>query len=120
MKRPVRLPLVLVIVCAGLLAVGTAAAAPSARHSRQQAEVNLLHAPRLVGRWQHALVDPRTSLVRSNTVVRCGGIGRGIQGRFHRFRCVLRGGSWSLTVRYLALPHDNFRARKLRSARLSG
>jgi hypothetical protein len=109
-----------VILCVGLVAVGTAAAASSARQSKQQAEVNLLHTPRLVGRWQRHLVDPKTSLVRSNTVVRCTGVGRGVHGSFHRFRCTLHDRSWRLTVSYLALPKGHFRARKLRATRVSG
>jgi hypothetical protein len=104
----------LVVALSMLVAVPVAAAGKGvARQASWRAEVNLLHAPRLIGRWAPSLVNPRTRLVRSNTVVRCRGLGVPVTGRFHTFRCSIRGGKAQLAVRYTALSVMDFRATKL-------
>jgi len=107
-------------MCVLVIAVTLAAAGPVAaagegvaRQTKWRAEVNLLHAPKLMGRWAPSLVNPSTRLVRSNTVVRCQGRGTAVAARFHKFRCSIRGRQSQLTVSYTALSVTHFRAVKL-------
>ncbi|MBA3245897.1 MAG: hypothetical protein H0T61_12085 [Actinobacteria bacterium] len=108
----VRLSLALVVLA--LPALAPAATSTSvARHSKQQAEINLLHASKVLASWRAGLVDPRTKLLRGNTTAVCQGRGRPIQARFPRFACAIRNRTHIVSVRYLAQSKGGFEVRKL-------
>jgi hypothetical protein len=106
-----------VAVCAfGATAVPADAAVPV--QTRRVAEVNVLRAAKLIGRWDPGLVDRSTGLVRSNVHVRCTGTGRAREGRYSTFRCVVAGGRSRLVVRYVARPRGTCRLAKIRVYRV--
>lgn len=100
------------IVVATLVVVALLAPAASqaavAWHTKQQAERNILNAPRALARWNKAFVNPETHLVRRNVVVGCTGLGRSRYGRFNRFSCVVRYDLLHVRMTYLALFSNGF------------
>jgi hypothetical protein len=87
----------------------THAVVSSSRHSKNQAEVNVLR--EVAKRWKAwrrtGLVNPRTHLLADNTEAICSGRGKPSGKRFRRFMCVVRPhvhhGRQGLWVRYRAL-----------------
>jgi len=90
-----------------------ATSAPTPRHSKSQAELNLLHASRVLARWKVGLVDPRTNLLRGNTVAVCEGRGRPLEARYPRFVCALRTRTRIVSVSYWAQRSGGFEIRKV-------
>jgi hypothetical protein len=91
--------------------------ATPAGHTRSQAEVNLLHATKILASWRLGLVDPRTKVVRNNTSVSCRGRGRAVRGRYPRFACTLRSATYLVSVSYTAKRNNGFSVRKLNVTR---
>ncbi len=100
----------LTIVFFLVLLVITAASAQAGVgwHTRTTAERNILHAPRALARWNPALVDQRTHLVRTHVAVACTGRGRQRKGRFERFACVVRFGKIRISMIYVAQSRNGF------------
>lgn len=97
-------------VIAVLVAAITAASASAAvgRHTRATAERNILHAPRALARWNPALVNPQTHLVRTHVTVSCKGVGTAHRARFARFACVVRYGKLRVRMTYVAQTNHGF------------
>ena len=87
------------------------------RHSKQQAESNLLVASKQLARWGVGLVDPKTKLLRDNTIAVCEGRGQPVRGRYPSFDCALHTGTVVVSVRYVAQRNGAFTIRKLRVQR---
>ena len=104
MKRILML-LTVTTVAAVLIPVGQAAVA---RHSKRQAEVNLLRATKVITSWRVGLIDPSTKLLRSNTVATCAGRGPAEAGRYAKFSCALRNGKIKVAVTYFAQRDGGF------------
>lgn len=85
--------------------------------SRRVAEVNVLRSAARLARWQPILVDRATGLVRSNVRVRCTGTGKGRNGRFHTFRCIVAYGHNRLAVSYVARARGKCLLTKIRTYR---
>ena len=102
------------MVCA-LVAVSTAYA--SAGQSKMQAEVNLLNAPKALGRLNNRLVDPRTHWFRNNTRAVCHGRGRRRGLEWPRFVCTVSHGKTNVSVLYLAQRRNGFEIHRVRAAR---
>ena len=107
------------ILVAALAFAGLAqAATPKVqRHSKQQAESNLLVASKQLARWGVGLVDPKTRLLRDNTIAVCEGRGQPVRGRYPSFDCALHTGTVVVSVRYVAKRNGAFTIRKLRVQR---
>ena len=86
---------------AALLTCQVAVAAVTPRHSKLQAERNLLRATRVLARWHVGLVSPHTGLLLQNTTATCSGAGTPDSGRYARFTCVLHHGTHSGSGRLL-------------------
>jgi hypothetical protein len=91
---------------------------PLKRQTKRQAEITLLHAGRALAALSPRLVDPRTRLVRTNTRAVCKGLGRGKNGMFVRFRCLIANGNARFLVSYVAFGQNGRILRKI--ATLSG
>jgi hypothetical protein len=113
LRTATRSSLVLVIVLAAALAAATRAAAATVRHTRIQAERNVLHAHRVLHRLDPRLVDARTGLPRTDTTVVCRGQGRRRGSGWPRFVCVISHGRIHVSVRYFAQRRNGFELRRL-------
>ena len=100
-------------VLAALLACQVAVAAAPPRHSKLQAERNLLRATHVLARWHVGLVSPRSGLLLQNTTATCTGAGTPVSGRFARFTCVLRHGTIRVRVAYFAQRNGGFAVKRL-------
>ena len=102
------------IVC-GLLFATSAYA--MTRQSKRQAELNVLTAPKALGRLDKRLLDPRTHWFRNNTRAICRGRGarRGLE--WPRFVCTVSVGKANLTILYLAQRRNGFEIRRLKPVR---
>jgi hypothetical protein len=107
------LAIVAALVLAGAAAVPAWAAA-TPRHTPRVAQTNVLRAPRVLGRFSPALVDPRTKLLKNNSKAVCAGIGRPRSGAFATLRCVVSNGHVRVSVRYLAQRHNGFELHLIR------
>ena len=87
------------------------------RHSKQQAESNLLLSSKQLARWGAGLIDPKTKLLRDNTIAVCKGSGQPVRGRYASFDCALHTRAVVVSVRYVALRDGAFTIRKLRVQR---
>ena len=107
------------ILVAALAFAGLAqAATPKVqRHSKKQAESNLLVASKQLARWGVGLVDPKTKLLRDNTIAVCEGRGKPVRRRYPSFDCALHTGTVVVSVRYVAQRNGAFTIRKLRVQR---
>ena len=108
-----RVGVLAVALAATVVATRPAVASPTARHTRERAERNLLGATRLLARWHVGLTDPRTGLLLRNTTATCIGSGRSVAGAYPRFVCTLRHGSRAVRVRYYAQVHGGFEVTRL-------
>ena len=108
--------LAIVVLMLPALASAASTAAP-ARHTRSQAEVNLLHATKMLASWRLGLVDPRTRVVRNNTSVSCRGRGTAVRARYPRFACTLRRPKLVVSISYSAKRNNGFSVRKLSVSR---
>ena len=102
---------VVVLMLPALASAGSTAA--PARHTKSQAEVNLLHATRVLAGWRLGLVNPRTKVVRNNTSVSCRGRGSAVRARYPRFACTLRSATLLVSVSYTARRNNGLTVRKL-------
>jgi hypothetical protein len=98
---------------AALLTCQVAGAAATPRHSKVQAERNLLRATRLLARWHVGLVSPHSGLLLQNTTATCSGAGTPGSGRYTRFMCVLHHGTIRVRVAYFAQRNGGFAVRRL-------
>jgi hypothetical protein len=95
-------------------ALATAAAKTTPpRQTKQRAERNLLGATRMLARWHVGLVDPRTGLLRSNTIATCAGRGTAVRHAYREFNCVLRYRKTSVRLRYVVQSRNGFEVRRL-------
>jgi len=104
---------IIVLCVVALIAVGTAAAVPSPRHTKQHAERNLLGATRLLKRWHTGLVNPKTGLLIQNTTAVCTGMGPKLHGGYTKFTCVVKHRKKSVRLLYFAERHNAFGVRRL-------
>lgn len=84
------------------------------RQTPRQAEVNLLHATRVLGKYSKALLNPRTGLLENNSTATCKGIGPSHAGAYASFRCVVADSRVQVYVRYIAQRHNGFELRLLK------
>jgi hypothetical protein len=90
-----------------------------ARHTKRQAEVNILRV--VASRWKvwrrSGLVNPGTHLLADNTEAVCSGRGRPQARRYERFLCVVRPhvhhGRQGLWLGYRALTTGRYKVRVL-------
>jgi hypothetical protein len=108
-----------VVLAVAVLAVASPAwsARAANRQTPRRAELNLLQSPRILGKWRASFLDPQTKLLRSNVVVRCVGVGRAAQGRFHTLGCTVTLAPWRVHLRYVALGRYGFIAQRVRVTR---
>jgi hypothetical protein len=108
----------IVAVVAALVAATSAWAwkAPN-RQPPRSAELNLLHAPRLLGKWNASFIDPKTKLPRSNIVVQCEGVSGEVHGAYHVLRCTVTLAPWQARARYVALGRYGFIAQNVSVSR---
>lgn len=109
---------VIAIVALVLVSGAMAHTAGSSRkipgHTKRQAELNVLHAIRVLSRWKTPFVDPRTNTIRSNTTVACSGRVRSTRPqRFASFVCVLRYEGSRVRLRYTAFTGNGFGMKRL-------
>lgn len=110
-------------VCLVALALALAGAAEAGatvavvRHTRIQAERNVLHAHRALRRLDPRLVDPRTGLPRTDTTVVCRGRGRRVGHAWPRFVCTISYHGLRLAVRYDAQRGNGFELHRIRRHR---
>jgi len=109
MRRALALLIVLAVV-----APATALARDSYRQTSRQAEVNLLHATRILGKYSRALLDPRTGLLENNSTAVCKGMGTAQAGTYAGFRCVVTAKRVRVFVRYVAQRHNGFELHLLK------
>jgi hypothetical protein len=83
-------------------------------HTRIQAERNILHAHRVLRRLDRRLVNARTGLPRTDTVVVCRGEGRRHGSGWPRFVCEISFRRAHVRVRYLAQRRNGFELHRLR------
>jgi hypothetical protein len=110
-----RLLLLALVAGCSLVAVGGAYA--SVRHSQREAEINLLHAPKAMGRLNTRLIDPRTGWFRNGTTAVCHGRGRSRGSEWPRFVCTVSAAKATVSVLYFAQRHNGFEIRRLRVSR---
>jgi hypothetical protein len=111
-RRLALLPMLLAVLVA---APPTKGGVSPPRHTKKQAEVNVLRA--VAKRWKawrrSGLVNPRTHLLADNTEAVCSGRGRPGAKRYRRFLCVVRPhvhqGRQGLWLRYRAMPKGLYR-----------
>jgi hypothetical protein len=106
------------LLIAAAIAPGTALALDSFRQTPRQAEVNVLHATRTLGRYSKALLNPKTGLLQNNSTAICKGIGPAQAGTYASFRCVVSAARVRVYVRYIAQTHNGFELRLLRVLRV--
>jgi hypothetical protein len=105
---------------ASILAMAAAALALPAwatgipRHTPRVAQTHVLGAPRVLGRFSPALLDPRTGLLRNNSRAACRGIGKPRAGAYATLTCVVSSGRIRVSVRYLAQQHNGFELHRIR------
>jgi hypothetical protein len=90
-----------------------AAQQPGPTHSSIEAERNVLRSPaffRASGRRSATVIDSVTGVFRTNTTVACVA-GPPSRKRAHVFLCVVRHGSVTVRVRYIATGRKSFRLR---------
>lgn len=109
--------LVALVVALGLALEARAATAVVSRHTRIQAERNVLHAHRVLRRLDRRLVDARTGLPRTDTTVVCRGRGRSVGGQWPRFVCTISYHRLHLAVLYEAQAGNGFELHRVRSRR---
>ena len=102
-------------VLCGLVFVASAYAVTV--QSKRQAELNVLRAPKAIGRLDKRLIDPRTHWFRNNTRAVCQGRGarRGLE--WPRFVCTVSVGQAKLAILYLAQRRNGFEIRPLKPVR---
>ena len=103
----------LAIAFLALTAAGTASAASV---TKRQAEVNVLHATRVLSRWHIGVADPATGTLRSNTSVTCSGRGQHSAARYRRFICTVRYQARTVRLLYTTGKGRGFRLHRLRTA----
>lgn len=111
-RRLALLPMLLAILVA---APPTQGGVSPARHTKKQAEVNVLRV--VAKRWKawrrSGLVNPHTHLLADNTEAVCSGRGSPRAKRYRRFVCVVRPhvhhGRQGLWLRYGAMPKGRCR-----------
>ena len=108
-------PVLLLVLAAALLPAGSAAAGGGARHTKAQAEANVLNAPARIARLDRSLFDARTNLVRSNSTSRCTGRGRALHGGWSSFVCSVANGKKHVRFVYVAASAKAFLIRPLSS-----
>jgi hypothetical protein len=101
---------VLAIAFIALTAAGIASAAGV---TKRQAEVNVLHATRVLSRWHIGVADPATGALRSNTSVACSGRGQHGGARYRRFICIVRYQARTVRLLYTTGKGRGFRLRRL-------
>ena len=102
---------IVVLMLPALASAGSTATTP--RHAKNQAEVNLLRATKVLASWRLGLVDPRTSSLKNNTSAICRGRGQAVRAQHPRFACTLRSGSLVVSVNYSAKRNNGFSIRRL-------
>jgi hypothetical protein len=105
-----------IALAAVVLAVQPASAVPSAHHTKQQAERNLLSATRLLLRWHTNLVNRKSGLLAQNTTAVCTGLGRPWRGGYTSFNCLLEHGKVSVRIHYYSQRHNGFAVTRLKAA----
>ena len=103
----------LLVAALALPSLAPAATPAVYRHSKKQAESNLLLSSKPLARWGLGLVDPRTKLLRDNTIAVCEGRGQPSGGRYQSFDCALYTRTVVVAVRYTAQRDGAFTIRKL-------
>jgi hypothetical protein len=110
-----RLALLAMLLAVLVAAPTTRGGVSPPRHTKKQAEVNVLRV--VAKRWRawrgSGLVNPHTHLLADNTEAVCSGRGRSGGKRFQRFLCVVRPhvhhGRQGLWLRYRALANGRCR-----------
>jgi hypothetical protein len=123
MLPPLRIALAVTTLAAvlatAIVFAGGAGARTSGHHvwrqSKRQAEVTLLHATTALKRLEPRLIDPRTHLVRTNTRAVCTGVGRGVNGAYTRFRCLISYRTQRILVAYRVLGTNGASLKKIAS-----
>lgn len=105
---------VLAIAFAGAAWTATATAG-AVRHTRIEAERNILHAHRALRRLDSRFVVVRTGLPRTGTTVVCRGRGRGVARTWPRFVCTISYHRVQVSVLYDAQRRNGFELHRLRS-----
>lgn len=95
------------------IAAGIGAAATVARHTRIQAERNVLHAHKVLRRLDPRLVDARTGLPHDDTTVICRGRGKRIGHEWPRFVCRVSYHRVRIAVLYDAQRHGGFELHRI-------
>ncbi len=98
--------------------VGTASDSAPGRHTRAQAERNIMAAHRVLDRWGAGLVNPRTRLPRNNVWVRCSGRAGATAAGYARFRCIIGYRRIRVSVRYHAKTKNAFELHDRRTYRV--
>lgn len=107
-----------VVLVFGLgLAAEAAATSTVARHTRIEAERNVLHAHRVLRRLDRRLVDARTGLPRTDTTVVCSGRGRRLGRTWPRFVCTIAYHRVHVPVLYEAQRANGFELHPIRRHR---
>lgn len=111
--------IVLIVVLAAALvsASGAGAAQRTTGHTKRQAEINILHATKMLRRWRVPFLNHRTNTVRSNTRVNCTGKTRGAAGRYKSFLCTISYRTVHVRLRYIAQPRNGFSVLRLPAPR---
>jgi hypothetical protein len=98
-----------------LIALAAAGTGSAASATKRQAEVNVLHATRVLTRWHIGVADPRTGTLRSNTSVACSGRGPHSAASYRRFVCVVRYRTRTVRLLYTTGKGRGFRLHRLGS-----
>jgi len=112
-----RRSLVALFVLAALVPA-TALASTSYRQTARQAEVNLLHATRTLGKYSGALLNPRTGLLENNSTAICRGIGTARSRAYTAFNCTVADARVRVVVRYIPQRRNGFSLRLIKVQRL--
>ena len=107
--------IVLSVVMSAALASSSVAGGPQRTigHTKRQAEINILHATKMLRRWRVSFLNRRTNTVRSNTRVNCAGRVRGTSGRYKSFVCTISYRTAHVRLRYIAQPRNGFSVLRL-------
>ena len=100
------------------LVPATALASISYRQTARQAEVNLLHATRTLGKYSRALLNPRTGLLENNSTAICRGIGTARARAYTAFTCTVSDARVRVIVRYIPQRQNGFSLKLIKVQRL--
>jgi hypothetical protein len=108
---------VVLVFALGLAAEAAATTGTVARHTRIEAERNVLHAHRVLRRLDRRLVDARTGLPRTDTTVVCSGRGHRLGLTWPRFVCTIAYHRVHVPVLYEAQRANGFELHRIRRHR---